>query len=163
MEERAPSCALLVELFWIGQKFLWFLETIKDTFFIFAKSFIEQCTHHFVLLPSAIFLGNFRISSSQNFLPFWAKSCSRCLLKSSRELNFFPLREFYKDPNKWTSEDTESGECGRWIRTSQPSCDSFYLVIKTLRGKSSQAATTKTGKFDLKQNVKILCNKRLNQ
>ncbi|XP_057395579.1 dihydropyrimidinase-like isoform X2 [Balaenoptera acutorostrata] len=41
------------------------------------------------------------------------KNCSRCLLQSSRELEFFPLREFCKDRNKWKSEDATSGEYGR--------------------------------------------------
>ena len=40
------------------------------------------------------------------------------------------LREFCKDRNKWKSEGAMSGEYGGWIRTSQPSCNSFCLVIK---------------------------------
>ena len=75
--------------------------------------------------------GNFIIPSSQNFfLTFWAKNCSRCLLQSSRELKFFPLIEFGKDWNKWKSKSAMSGEHSGWIRTSQPSYDSFHLVIK---------------------------------
>ena len=80
------------------------------------------------------FSGTFIISSSQNFLPFWAKNCSRCLLQSSRELKFFPLREFCKDLNKWKSKGAISGEYGSWIRTSQQSCNSFCLVIKETCG-----------------------------
>ena len=38
------------------------------------------------------FSGNFVIPSSQNFLSLWAKNCSRCLLQSSRELNFFSIK-----------------------------------------------------------------------
>ena len=76
------------------------------------------------------FSGNFIIPSSQNFLSFWAKNCSRCLLQSSRELKCFPIREFCKDQNKWKSEGATSGEYGRWIRTSQPSYNSFCLIIK---------------------------------
>ena len=63
---------------------------------------------------------------SKNFLSFWTKNCSRCLLQSYRELRVFLLRELYKDWNKWTSEDTVSGEYGRWIRTSQPSCSMYH-------------------------------------
>ena len=76
------------------------------------------------------FSGNFIIPSYQNFLSFWAKTWSRCILQSSRELKFFPLREFFKHQNKWKSEGAMSGEYGRWIRTSQPSCNSFCLGIK---------------------------------
>ena len=80
------------------------------------------------------FPGNFTIPSSQNFLSFWARNCSRCLLQSSRELKFFPLREFCKERNKWKSEGSISGEYSRWIRTSQPSCNSFCMVIKETYG-----------------------------
>ena len=92
---------------------------LKDTIFIFTKNVIKQCTHHFVSLPSAIFQAPSIIPSSQNFLYFWAKNCSRYPLQSSRELKFFPLRKFCKDQNKWTFEGVMSGECGGWIRTSQ--------------------------------------------
>ena len=40
------------------------------------------------------FSGNLIIPSSQNFLSFWAKKYSRYLLQFSRELKFFPLRDF---------------------------------------------------------------------
>ena len=80
------------------------------------------------------FSGNFIIPSSQNFLSVWAKNCSRCLLQSSRELKFFPLREFCKDQNQWKSEGAMPGEYSGWIRTSQPSCNSFCLVIKETCG-----------------------------
>ena len=72
------------------------------------------------------FSDNFIIPSSQNLLSFWAKNCSRCLLQSSRELKFFPLRGFCKDWNKWKSEGAMSGEYDRWIRTSQPSCVTVF-------------------------------------
>ena len=69
-------------------------------------------------------------NSFQNILSFWAKNYSRCLLQSSREWKFFPLREFYKDQNKRKSEGAMSGEYGGWIRTSQPSSNSFCLSSK---------------------------------
>ena len=56
------------------------------------------------------FSGNFKIPSSQNFLSFQSKNCSRYLLQSPRELKFFLLREFCKDQNKWKSEGAMSGE-----------------------------------------------------
>ena len=77
------------------------------------------------------FSDNFVISSSQNFISFWTKNCSRLyLLQSSRELKCFLLREFCKDRNKWTSEVAMSGEYGGWIRTYQLSCGSFCPVVR---------------------------------
>ena len=84
----------------------------------------------FCSITFCYFLGNFIIPPSLNFLSFWAKNCSRCLLQSSRGLKFFLLREFCKVRNKWKSKGAMSGEYDRWIRTSQPSCNSFCLVIK---------------------------------
>ena len=71
------------------------------------------------------FSGNFIISSSQNFLSFWTKNCSRCLWQSSRELNFFPLKEFCKDQNKGKFEGAISGEYRGSIRTFHPSYKQF--------------------------------------
>ena len=42
----------------------------------------------------------------------------------------FPLTELGKDWNKWKSKSAMSGKYSGWIRTSQPSCNSFCLVIK---------------------------------
>ena len=42
---------------------------------------------------------------------------------------FFPLREFCTDQNKRKSQGAMSGG---WIRTSQPSCNSFCLIIKEI-------------------------------
>ena len=99
------------------------------------------------------FSGNFIIPSSPNFLSFWAKNCSRCLLQSFRELKFFLLREFCKDRSKWKSEGAMSDENGGWVRTSQPSCNSFYLVIKETCGlalswwKITHFLLTNSGRF----------------
>ena len=57
------------------------------------------CSITFCHLP-----GNFIIPSSQNFLSSWTENYSKCLLQSSRELEFFPLNEFCKDQNKWKSK-----------------------------------------------------------
>ena len=44
--------------------------------------------------------------------------------------NFFPLREFYKDWNKWKSKGAMPFEYGGWIRISKSSYNSFYQVFK---------------------------------
>ena len=76
------------------------------------------------------FSGKLIIYTLPKLLSLWAKNCSQCLLQSSRELKFFPLREFCKGKNKVKHEDAMSGEYSGWIRTSQSSYNSFYLVIK---------------------------------
>ena len=76
------------------------------------------------------FSGNFIIPSSQNSWSFWAKNCFRYLLQSSRKLKCFPLREFCKDLNKSKSEGVVFAEYGEWIRTSQPSYNSFAWSSK---------------------------------
>ena len=98
-----------MELGWPKSSFS-FKVKLKDTFFIFINNFLKQ---HYSLFCSTTFChlsGNFIIPSSQNFLSFWAKKCSKCLLQSSRELKFFPLTEFCKDQNKWKSAGAVSGE-----------------------------------------------------
>ena len=111
----------------LAKKFLRFLSKNKRHIFheLYWTVYSPSCSTTF-----CHFSGNFIIPSSQNFLSFGAKNWSRCLLQSSRESKFFPLREFCKDWNKWKSEGTMSGEYGGWIRTSQPSCNKFCVVIK---------------------------------
>ena len=87
-----------------------------------------------VLFHYILFFRQLHNSIFPKLLSFWAKNCSRYLLQSSRELKFFPLREFCKDQNKWTSDGAVSGKYSRWIRTSQSSCNSFCLVIKEACG-----------------------------
>ena len=70
---------------------------MKDTFFILPITLFNNgftILFHY-LLPSS----NVIIPSFQNFLSFWAKNCSWCLLHSSRELKIFPLREFCQNCN----------------------------------------------------------------
>jgi len=43
--------------------------------------------------------GNFKIPSSRNFLVLGEKLFKRCFLQSSKEVKFFPIREFCKDLN----------------------------------------------------------------
>ena len=105
----------------------------RHTFHFYHELYWTMCLS-FCSAKFCHFSGNCIIASSQNFLSFWAKNCSRCLLQSFRKLKFFPLREFCKDHNKWKSKGAMSGESDRWIRTSQLSCNSFCLVIKKTCG-----------------------------
>ena len=75
------------------------------------------------LLCSIIFChlsGNFIIPPSQFFFffMFLTKDCSKCILPSSNELNFFPFRKFCKDQNKWKSEGAICSEISGSVRTS---------------------------------------------
>ena len=50
--------------------------------------------------------------SFQNFVSFWVKNSSRCLLQSSRDLKYFSLKELCNNWNKWNSEGAIFGEYG---------------------------------------------------
>ena len=50
------------------------------------------------------------------------------------DLFFFSIKRIFYYWKKYTSEDSMSGEYGRWIRTSQPSYNSFCLVNKETCG-----------------------------
>ena len=63
---------------------------------------------------------------------FLSKKLFQVFLTIFQGIENFPLREFWKDWNKWKSEDAVSGEYHGWIRPSQPSCNSFCLVIKEI-------------------------------
>ena len=115
----------------ISQNFpFFFLSKNKRQIFNFHQELCWTTYSPFCFTTFCHFSGNFIIPSYQNFLSIWGKNCSRCLLQSSREMKFFPLRKFCRGWNKWTSEGTMSGEYSRWIRTSQPCYNSFCLVIK---------------------------------
>ena len=118
----------------LAKKCLQFLNKNKRHIFHFHRELYWKRYSSFCSTTFCHFSGNFIIPSSQNFLSFWAKNCSRWLLQSSRELKVFPLRQFCKDLNKWKSEGAMSGEYGGWIRTFQPSRNSFCLVIKETCG-----------------------------
>ena len=109
--------------------FLQFSSKNKWNVFHFHKELYWTTCSPFCSISSCHFSGNFIIPSSQNVLSFWAKNCSRCLLQSSRELKFSPLKEICKDQNKLKSKGVRSGEYGRWIRTSQQSSNCFCMVI----------------------------------
>ena len=90
------------------------MKNIFSVLFHYFPPFFKQL--HNSILPKLLYFG--------------AKSCSRCLLQSSRELEFFPLRGLHKDWNKLRSEGAISREYVRWIRTSKPCYNSFCLVFK---------------------------------
>ena len=94
----------------LAKKFLQFLSKNKSRIFHFHQELYWTMYSPFCSTTFCHFSGNFIIPSSQNFLSFWAKNCSRCLLQSSKELKFFPLREFFKDLNKWKSEGADESE-----------------------------------------------------
>ena len=98
-------------IFYMAQEFYW-------------TTYSPFCSTIFCHIP-----GNVIIPFSKNFLSSWAKNCSRYLLQSSRELIFFPVRESCKDQNKWKFKGTMFCEYGGWIRNSQTSPNSFFLVI----------------------------------
>ena len=109
-----------------------------------AHSFTELCKPLHYTSPCDIWRGLFHClliffkwlhtSIFPKFLSFWAKNPSRYLLYSSRELKFFAISKFCKDKNKWKSEGVTSNKYGRWIRTSQTSCNSFCMIIKETWG-----------------------------
>ena len=71
------------------------------------------------------FPGNCTIPSFQNFFIFLSKELFQVPFTLFQGIEFFPLREFCKDWNKWKSKSTMSGEYGGSVRTSQPICNSF--------------------------------------
>ena len=105
------KCLRRIYFYWVSEKCSFgFKVKTKDTLVIFTKNSTEQCVHQaFCFTIFCNFSGNFIIPSSQNFLSFWAKNCSRCLLQSSRDLKFFPLR-ILEDQNKCITKGAMSGE-----------------------------------------------------
>ena len=105
------------------------------TYFSFSPITLMKIYSSFCSSSYCHFSGKLIIYTLPKLLSLWAKNCSQCLLQSSRELKFFPLREFCKGKNKVKHEDAMSGEYSGWIRTSQPSyllC--FCQVIKETWG-----------------------------
>ena len=93
------------------------------------------------------FSGNLIILSCQNVLFFKQRTVLGDFYSLSQNWNFFPLREFCEDWNKWTSESAISGEYGGWIRTSQTSSHSFCLVITHRRNMRSDLSWWKRVSF----------------
>ena len=85
------------------------------------------------------FLGSFIFPSSQQLLSFFffffffeQRPVPGAFYSLPGNWKCFPLWESYKEQNKWKPEGTISGEYSGWIRISQPSCNSFCLVIKEI-------------------------------
>ena len=103
---------------------------IKDTFFIFTNNFIEQHVHHLVPLPSATLQTTSSFHLPKTFYLFEQRIVPGAFCSLPGNWIFFPLREFCKHWNKWKCEGAMSGEYSGWIRTSQPSSNCLYRVIK---------------------------------
>ena len=112
--------------------FLWFLSRNKRHFSFSPSTLLKNIV--------TILFHYLRTSSRQlhnSFFPKLFIFLSKELFQVpfiAGELNFFPLREFCKDQNKWKSKGTMSGEYIGWIRTSQPSSSSFCLVMREICG-----------------------------
>ena len=103
----------------MDKKSLQFLSKNKrHTFHFYHELYWTMCLS-FCSAKFCHFSGNCIIASSQNFLSFWAKNCSRCLLQSSRKLfptgEIFSIKRICEDGNKWKSKGAMSDEYGRWI------------------------------------------------
>ena len=79
--------------------------------FFFTKNFAEQCIHCFVPRPSATFQATSKFHFPKLFL-FEQRTVSGTFYNPPRNRNFFLLREFCKDRNKWKSEGSTSDNCG---------------------------------------------------
>ena len=109
----------------IAKKFLLFLSKNKKRIFHFHQKL--YWTTYSLFHYSLPFSGNFIISSSQNFNLFEQRTV-QVPFTIFQGLEIFSLREFSKFLGAM------SGEYGRWIRTSQPSCNSFCLIIRETLG-----------------------------
>ena len=121
---------IYIFIYWIDQKFFWFLSKNKRHIFSFSQRIYWTMYSPFCSTVFCHFSENFKIPSSQNVLSFWAKNCFKYLLQSSRKLKLFPLREFCKDLNKSKSEGAVFAEYSEWVRTSQPNWNRFAWLSK---------------------------------
>ena len=93
VENNCKTCTNDLKRCYVGQKVPLVFSKNKTQFSFSPGTLLNKlCSTN-----SGHFSGYFIISSSQNFLSFWAKNSSRCLLQSSKELKYFPLKEFCKD------------------------------------------------------------------
>ena len=113
----------------VGKEIIWSHEINPKKNFIFIKNFIEQHSHCFVLLSSAIFR-QLQDSIFPKLLIFLSKELFQVPFTVFQGIDIFFIKIICKDWNKWKSEDTLSGEYGVWIKTSEPSCNSCCLVSK---------------------------------
>ena len=113
---------------------LWFLSKNKRHIFHFHQELyltnVFTLVFHYLLpffrqLHNSVFPKPFIFLSKELFqVPFTV----------FQGIDIFSIREFCEDWNKWKSKSAMSGEYSRWIRTSQPSCNSFSLVIQETCG-----------------------------
>ena len=109
---------------------------IKD---IFQFHFIELYRTMYSPFCSSAFWHFFQATSqfhlAKTFYLFEQRTVPGAFYSLLGNWNFFPFWEFFKDVNKWKFEDAVSGEYGGWMRTSQPICNGFCLVIKETWGR----------------------------
>ena len=121
---------MLTGQYWVGQKVpLAFKLKIKTHFSFSQRTLLNSVftvLFHY-LLP---FFRQLHNSIFPKLFIFLSKELLQVPFTVLRGMEIFSLREFCKDRNKWKSEGAMSGEYSGWIRTSQPRCNSFCLVIK---------------------------------
>ena len=109
----------------LASKFHWFLSKNKRHNFHCHQELYWTVYSQFC---STTFCHFFQAASNSIFpklFIFLSKELLQMSFMVFQGIEIFPLREFCKDQNKWKSEGAMSGDCGGWIRTSQPSCNSF--------------------------------------
>ena len=83
----------------------------KSPFFHFHQGLYWTTYSPFCPTTFCHFSGNLIIPSFQNFFyQFKQKTIPGILFQSSRKWKIFPLREFFKDQNKWISQGATSGD-----------------------------------------------------
>ena len=81
--------------------------------------------HYFLPFPRQLHNSIF-----PKLVSFLSKELFRVPFTVFQGIEIFPLREFCKDWNEWTSGSAASAGYRGWIRTSLPSCNSVCLVTK---------------------------------
>lgn len=103
-----------------GKRNTLFCVNFKTLFNMFCILRFGSNMHHFK--------GNILMSLSYKFWFLLAPNSSNWLSHSSLDINFISLREFCNKRKKWQSLNARSGLYGAFIKTSQPSSQSFWLV-----------------------------------
>ena len=114
----------------LAKKYLQFLTKNKRHIFHFHRELYWTTYSPFLFHYLLPFFRQLHNSIFPKLLIFLSKELFQMPFTVFQGIEFFPLREFCKDLNTWKSEGAMSGEYSRWIRTSQPSCNSFCLVVK---------------------------------
>ena len=102
----------------LTRKFFWFISQNKRYFLCSPRTWLNSIfiiLFHY-LLP---FSANFIFPSYKNFYLFKQRTIPSVFYSLPGNLNFFPLREFSEDLNKWKAETSMSGKYSWWIRISQ--------------------------------------------